>query len=206
MVELFERLGVPGAVISVIAFVLLVAGAIKEFVTSFSTFKKVFNWIKGIKKRIKEKKEAREKMQQSLLDAQKIIKDFSIHYSEDNISQRNNWISWVNNQAEDYNKTLASIDNTLSSLKKKLDKTTILAEETSLNQKRLSVLEFAARVNNPRYDYSKEYFLKMKKIIEEYEKYIEENNISNGEIDQAIKVIEEAYEEKEKLNAGKLFW
>ena len=206
MVELFERLGVPGAVISVIAFVLLVAGAIKEFATSFSTFKKVFNWIKGIKKRIKEKKEARKRMQQSLLDAQKIIKDFSIHYSEDNISQRNNWISWVNNQAEDYNKTLASIDNTLSSLKKKLDKTTILAEETSLNQKRLSVLEFAARVNNPRYDYSKEYFLKMKKIIEEYETYIEENNISNGEIDQAIKVIEEAYEEKERLNAGKLFW
>lgn len=206
MVELFERLGVPGAVISVIAFVLLVAGAIKEFVTSFSTFKKVFNWIKGIKKRIKKKKEARQKLEQSLLEAQKIIKDFSIHYSEDNISQRNNWISWVNNQAEDYNKTLASIDNTLSSLKKKLDKTTILAEETSLNQKRLSVLEFAARVNNPRYDYSKEYFLKMKKIIEEYEKYIEENNISNGEIDQAIKVIEEAYEEKERLNAGKLFW
>ena len=206
MVELFERLGVPGTVISVIAFVLLVAGAIKEFITSFSTFKKVFNWIKGIKKRIKEKKEARKRMQQSLLDAQKIIKDFSIHYSEDNISQRNNWISWVNSQAEDYNKTLASIDNTLSSLKKKLDKTTILAEETSLNQKRLSVLEFAARVNNPRYDYSKEYFLKMKKIIEEYETYIEENNISNGEIDQAIKVIEEAYEEKERLNAGKLFW
>ena len=63
MVELFERLGVPGAVISVIAFVLLVAGAIKEFTNSFSTFKKVFNWIKGIGERAKAKKEAREKMQ-----------------------------------------------------------------------------------------------------------------------------------------------
>ena len=206
MVELFEKMGVPGTVISVIAFVLLVAGAIKEFTNSFSTFKKVFNWIKGIKKRIKEKKEAREKMQQSLLEAQKIIKDFSVHYSEDNISQRDNWINWVNSQAENYNKTLESIDNTLSSFKEKLDKTTILAEETSLNQKRLSVLEFAARVNNPRYDYSKEYFLKMKKIIEEYETYIEENNISKGEIDQAIKVIEKAYKEKEELNAGQLFW
>ena len=206
MVELFEKMGVPGAIVSAIASVLLVAGAIKEFTNSFSTFKKVFNWIKGIKKRIKEKKETREKLAQSLLDAQKIIKDFSAHYSEDNISQRNNWINWVNSQAEDYNKTLESIDNTLSSLKEKLDKTTNLAEETSLNQKRLSVLEFAARVNNPRYDYSKEYFLKMKKIIEEYETYIEENNISNGEIDQAIKVIEKAYQEKEELNAGQLFW
>ena len=165
MVELFERLGVPGTVISVIAFVLLVAGAIKEFATSFSTFKKAFNWIKGIKKRIKEKKEAREKMQQSLLEAQKIIKDFSVHYSEDNISQRNEWIKWVNDKAENYNKTLESIDKRLSSFDTKLEKTTKLSEETSLNQKRLSVLEFAVRVNNPQYDYSKEYFLKMKKIL-----------------------------------------
>jgi hypothetical protein len=101
---------------------------------------------------------------------------------------------------------LESIDKRLSSFDTKLEKTTKLSEETSLNQKRLSVLEFAVRVNNPQYDYSKEYFLKMKKIIEEYEEYVKENNIVNGEIDQAIKVIEKAYEEKEKANEGKLFW
>lgn len=206
MVELFERLGVPGTVISVIAFVLLVAGAIKEFTNSFSTFKKVFNWIKGIKKRIKEKKEAREKLQQSLLEAQKIITDFSVHYSEDNISQRDQWIKWVNDKADTYNEAIVTFSNQMTEFGKQLEKTQKLSEETSLNQKRLSVLEFAVRVNNPQYDYSKEYFLKMKKIIEEYEEYVKENNIVNGEIDQAIKVIEKAYEEKEKANEGKLFW
>ena len=204
MVELFERLGVPGTVISVIAFVLLVAGAIKEFTNSFSTFKKVFNWIKGIKKRIKEKKEAREKLQQSLLEAQKIIKDFSIHYSEDNISQRDNWISWVNGQAETYNSTLENINERLGSLDEKLEKTTNLAEKTRLDQQRQSILDFAARVNNPQYDYSKEHFRKVFRTIKEYEAYIEANNLINGEIDHAIEVIEKAYAEKK--NSGKIVW
>lgn len=206
MVELFEKIGVPGALISVIAFVLLVAGAIKEIQNSFSTFKRVFEWFKGIKRRIKEKKENRKKTKETLVEVQKLLNEINSHYSEDNIEKRNEWMNWVNNQAVEYNKTLENIDNRLSTFDKKLEKASTLAEETSLNQKRLSVLNFAARVNNPQYDYSKEYFLKIKKTIEEYEKYVKENNILNGEIDQAIKVIEQAYKEKEEANAGKLFW
>ena len=197
MVELFERLGVPGAVISVIAFVLLVAGAIKEFTNSFSTFKKVFNWIKGIKTRIKEKKEAREKLQQSLLEAQKIITDFSVHYSEDNISQRDQWMNWVNQKAEEYNSTLDNIN-------KRLEKLDMITEETRLDQQRNAILDFAARVNSPQYDYSREHYRKIFKTIETYEKYIEDNNLTNGEVDAAVEKIEKAYEEKK--NSGKLVW
>ena len=197
MVELFERLGVPGTIISAIAFVLLVAGAIKEFTSSFSTFKKVFNWIKGIKKRIKEKKEAQEKMQQSLLEAQQIIKDFSIHYSKDNISQRDNWINWVNQKAEEYNSTLDNIN-------KRLEKLDMITEETRLDQQRNAILDFAARVNNPQYDYSREHYRKIFKTIDTYEKYIEENFLTNGEVDAAIEKIQKAFDEKEK--SGKLVW
>lgn len=197
MVELFERLGVPGTIISAIAFVLLVAGAIKEFTNSFSTFKKAFNWIKGIKKRIKKKKETREKLQQSLLEAQKIIKDFSIHYSEDNISQRNNWINWVNQKAEEYNSTLDNIN-------KRLEKLDIITEETRLDQQRNAILDFAARVNNPQYDYSREHYRKIFKTIDTYEKYIEENFLTNGEVDAAVEKIQKAFDEKEK--SGKLVW
>ena len=197
MVELFERLGMPGTIISAIAFVLLVAGAIKEFTSSFSTFKKVFNWIKGIKKRIKEKKEAREKLQQSLLEAQKIIKDFSIHYSEDNISQRDNWINWVNQKAEEYNSTLDNIN-------KRLEKLDMITEETRLDQQRNAILDFAARVNNPQYDYSREHYKKIFKTIDTYEKYIEENYLTNGEVDAAVEKIQKAFDEKEK--SGKLVW
>lgn len=197
MVELFEKMGVPGTVISVIAFVLLVAGAIKEFTNSFSTFKKVFNWIKGIGERAKAKKEAREKMQQSLLEAQKIITDFSVHYSEDNISQRDQWMNWVNQKAEEYNSTLDNIN-------KRLEKLDMITEETRLDQQRNAILDFAARVNSPQYDYSREHYRKIFKTIETYEKYIEDNNLTNGEVDAAVEKIEKAYDEKK--NSGKLVW
>jgi hypothetical protein len=42
------------------------------------------------------------------------------------------------------------------------------------------------------------------KTIEEYESYIEANNLINGEIDHAIGVIEKAYAEKK--NSGKIVW
>jgi hypothetical protein len=126
MVELFERLGVPGTVISVIAFVLLVAGAIKEFVTSFSTFKEVFNWIKGIKTRIKEKKEARKKAEKTLVEVEKLLNNINSRYSEDNIKKRNNWMNWVNEKAEEYNSTLDNIN-------KRLEKLDMITEQTRLD-------------------------------------------------------------------------
>ena len=204
MVELFERLGVPGTVISVIAFVLLVAGAIKEFATSFSTFKKVFNWIKGIKEKLKKKKTKRKKLEKTIASVEALLADINQHYSKDNISKRDEWINWVNGRAETYNSTLENINERLGSLDEKLEKTTNLAEKTRLDQQRQSILDFAARVNNPQYDYSKEHFRKVFKTIDEYEAYIEANNLINGEIDHAIGVIEKAYAEKK--NSGKIVW
>lgn len=197
MVELFERLGVPGAVISVIAFVLLVAGAIKEFTNSFSTFKKVFNWIKGIKTRIKEKKEARKKAEKTLVEVEKLLNDINSRYSEDNIKKRNNWMNWVNEKAEEYNSTLDNIN-------KRLEKLDMITEQTRLDQQRNAILDFAARVNNPQYDYSREHYRKIFKTIETYESYIEENHLTNGEVDAAVEKIQKAYDEKK--NSGKLVW
>lgn len=197
MVELFEKLGVPGTVVSVIAFVLLVAGAIKEFTNSFSTFKKVFNWIKGIGERAKAKKEARKKAEKTLVEVEKLLNDINSRYSEDNIQKRNSWINWVNNKAEEYNSTLDNIN-------KRLEKLDMITEQTRLDQQRNAILDFAARVNSPQYDYSREHYKKIFKTIAAYEKYIEENNLSNGEVDAAVEKIEKAYEEKK--NSGKLVW
>lgn len=197
MVELFEKMGVPGTVISVIAFVLLVAGAIKEFTNSFSTFKKAFNWIKGIGERVKAKKEARKKTEKTLVEVEKLLNDINSRYSEDNIQKRNSWINWVNNKAEEYNSTLDNIN-------KRLEKLDMITEQTRLDQQRNAILDFAARVNSPQYDYSREHYKKIFRTIEAYEKYIEENNLSNGEVDAAVEKIEKAYEEKK--NSGKLVW
>lgn len=204
MVDLLEKIGAPAAVISVVAIIVVIIAVIKEVQNSFATIKKVIDWFKGVIEKIKEKRRKKKRMAETLASVETLLADFNSHYSKDNIEQRNKWMDWVNGQAEDYNTTLENIDKRLGSLDEKLEKTTVLAEKTRLDQQRQQILDFAARVNNPQYDYSKEHFRKVFKQIKEYETYIEANNLVNGEIDHAIEVIEKAYEEKK--NSGKIVW
>lgn len=204
MVSLLETLGVPGTIVSGVAIAILIVAAVKEVQNSFATIKKVIDWFKGIGKRIKAKRDNKKNIKNTLNSVQKLLTEFNRHYSDDNISKRNEWMDWVNNKADEYNSTLDNINKRLESLDAKLEKTTSLSEKTRLDQQRQVILDFAARVNNPQYDYSKEHFRKTFRTIEEYEAYIEANNLTNGEIDHAIEVIEKAYEEKK--NSGKIVW
>lgn len=204
MVNFLENLGAPAIIISVATFIVLLGGFIADAIKSFSTLKKVINWFKGVIEKIKEKRRKKKRIAETLTSVENLLADFNSHYSKDNIEERNKWMDWVNGQAEDYNTTLENIDKRLGSLDEKLEKTTVLAEKTRLDQQRQQILDFAARVNNPQYDYSKEHFRKVFKQIKEYETYIETNNLVNGEIDHAIEVIEKAYEEKK--NSDKIVW
>lgn len=204
MVNFLENLGAPAIIISVATFIVLLGGFIADAIKSFSTLKKVIEWFKGVIRKIKERRRKKKRIAETLTAVEVLLADFNSHYSKDNIEERNKWMDWVNGQAEDYNTTLENIDKRLGSLDEKLEKTTVLAEKTRLDQQRQQILDFAARVNNPQYDYSKEHFRKVFKQIREYEAYIETNNLVNGEIDHAIEVIEKAYEEKK--NSGKIVW
>lgn len=204
MVDLLEKIGAPAAVVSVVALIIVIIAAIKEVQNSFATVKKVIDWFKKVGQRIKDKRKIKKEMTNTIISVQKFLGEFSEYYSEENIDKRNKWMKWVNTQADTYNKTLEDIDKRLTSLDTKLEKTTILSEKTRLDQQRQAILDFAARVNNPQYDYSKEHFRKTFRTIEEYEAYIEANNLTNGEVDHAIEVITKAYEEKK--NSGKIVW
>lgn len=204
MEQLLQEFGAPAIIVSIVTTILLVIAAIREVQNSFATIKKLANWIKGIKEKFAKKKAKRKKLEKTIASVETLLADINQHYSKDNISKRDEWINWVNGQADTYNSTLENINERLGSLDKKLEKTTNLAEKTRLDQQRQSILDFAARVNNPQYDYSKEHFRKVFKTIEEYEAYIEANNLINGEIDHAIEVIEKAYAEKK--NSGKIVW
>jgi antibiotic biosynthesis monooxygenase (ABM) superfamily enzyme len=85
--------------------------------------KRFFTWIKTLLHRRKLKKEKQEKMEATLTSVENLLKDFNGHYSEDNIQQRDDWIKWVNNQADSYNKTLENIDAKLASFESNLEKT-----------------------------------------------------------------------------------
>lgn len=143
-------------------------------------------------------------MANTLISMKQFIADYSGYYTEENIEKRNKWMRWVDGKAEEYNSTLDNINKRLESLDTKLEKTTVLSEKTRLDQQRQAILDFAARVNNPQYEYSKEHYRKIFRTIDEYENYIETNGLINGEIDHAIGVIQEAYEQKK--NSGKIVW
>lgn len=204
MVDLLEKIGAPATIITVVAIGVLVIAAIKEFQNSFATVKKVIDWFKTKFDAYKAKRKAKKELASTLLSMQKFIKDYSGYYTDENIEKRNKWMKWVDGKAEEYNKTLDDINKRLESLDTKLEKTTNLSEKTRLDQQRQAILDFAARANNPQYEYSKEHYRKIFRTIEEYEAYIEANNLINGEVDHAIGVIEKAYEEKK--NSGKIVW
>lgn len=201
MVSLVEFLGIPGTIATCIIagyLVIQLIGELLEFkgkvVPEFMKIRKFF------KRRKEEKQEIKIALKDSkntLTEVKTLLDDVNSHYNKDNIKKRNNWMNWVNGQADEYNKTLEDINDRL----KKLDSVT---EEIKLDQQRDRILNFAARVNNPQYDYSQEHFKKIFKTIVAYEQYIEDNNLINGEVDAAVDKIEKAYEEKK--NSGKLVW
>lgn len=201
MVSIVEFLGIPGTVatcIIVLYFVIQLVGEILEFKGKVvPEFMKIRKFFKRKKEEKQEMKKALEDSKTTLSDVKTLLSDVNSHYSNDNIKKRNNWMNWVNGQADEYNKTLEDINDRL----KKLDSVT---EEIKLDQQRDRILDFAARVNNPQYDYSQEHFKKIFKTIAAYEQYIEDNNLTNGEVDAAVDKIEKAYEEKK--NSGKLVW
>lgn len=204
MVDLLEKIGAPAAIVSVVAFIIVIIAAIKEIQNSFVTVKKVIDWFKKKNETYKVKRKAKKEMANTLISMKQFIADYSGYYTEENIEKRNKWMRWVDGKAEEYNSTLDNINKRLESLDTKLEKTTVLSEKTRLDQQRQAILDFAARVNNPQYEYSKEHYRKIFRTIDEYENYIETNGLINGEIDHAIGVIQEAYEQKK--NSGKIVW
>lgn len=197
MISAAQALGISGVVLAIIIIFALVANAFKDGGTIVDGAKRFYAWIKTLIHRRKLKKEKQEKIDATLASVESLLKEFNEYYSEDNINKRNNWIDWVNSKADEYNTTLENIN-------KRLEKLDTITEETRLDQQRNAILDFAARVNNPQYDYSREHFKKVFKTIKTYELYIEENNLVNGEVDAAIEKIEKAYEEKK--NSDRIVW
>ena len=62
--------------------------------------------------------------------------------------------------------------------------------------KRNKIIEFASRVIDPTCMATREEFNRVFKIYEEYEEIIRQNDLTNGEVDIAIRIIREAYEER----------
>lgn len=187
MIDYVEYINIPTKVaIAVIAlfFIMQLVGEFLEFkgkvVPEFVKIRKIFA-------RRKKERLMMQKMEKTLDQVQLTLDDLNRHYSTDNIHMRDEWIKRVNTKLEQYDISMAEID-------RKLDKNNSDTLSILIDNKRNAIISFASLVIDENKSVTREQFNRIFKLYQEYEAIIQSNGMKNGEVDIAIRIIREAYE------------
>ena len=147
-----------------------------------------------IRKYFSRKKKEKNEHIQTLKAVKTLLSDVNAHYSEDNIAKRDSWMDWVNSRAKVYDTSIESLKDAMSDVIQTLKDNTKMTEEMFIQSSRDRIIDFANRVADNSVLVSKEEFNRIFKVYKKYEDFLEERELTNGEIDIAFKVIEEGYE------------
>lgn len=143
-----------------------------------------------MRKYLKRKKDEKIQRDKTLKQVQKLLKDVNAHYSKDNIEKRNEWMQWVNDRAQVYDSAVLE----LTALKDALAANNELTLDLYINVNRNRIIDFASKITNENIAVSREEFNRIFKIYADYENILEKYHKTNGEVDIAIRIIEESYE------------
>lgn len=189
MIGYLEYLNLPSkaAIIIVAGFLILqIIGEILSFK------KKAVPEIMSIRKYFARKKREREtlaEMRQTLDEVKVVLADFDKHYSTDNIAKRDNWMHHVDeNQAKDH--------AWIQRLDAKLDAIGTDTLSLLIEHKREAIINFASKVIDENFPATREQFNRIFRIHKEYDALIKENKRINGEVEIAIRIIRESYEQR----------
>lgn len=187
MIDYVEYINIPTKVaIAVIAlfFIMQLVGEFLEFkgkvVPEFVKIRKIFA-------RRKKERLMMQKMEKTLDQVQLTLDDLNRHYSTDNIHMRDEWIKRVNTKLEQYDISMAELD-------RKLDKNNSDTLSILIDNKRNAIISFASLVIDENKPVTREQFNRIFKLYQEHEAIIQSNGMKNGEVDIAIRIIREAYE------------
>lgn len=198
--DAIATLGIPGsiAVALLLAFALL--QLIGEFIEAVGKVAPAFMTIrKIIMRRRKLRKEHEQEVQQTLKDVRLLLDDVHSHYSQDNITQRDTWIQWVNDRAVVYDQKveeLIELKSSLDSIASALAENTKTTDEMFKESCRDRIINFASKVTNPLALVSHEEFRRIFKVYDAYEAFLEAHNEPNGEVETNYALIREAYAER----------
>lgn len=142
-----------------------------------------------IRKYFTRKKNEKIQMNQTLQEVRTLLSDVNKHYSEDNITKRNEWMQWVNDRAKVYDASVIE----LTLLRDALTSNNELTLDLYINVNRNRIIDFASKIVNEDVPVSREEFNRIFKTHREYEDILEKHNKTNGEVDIAIRIIEESY-------------
>lgn len=168
--------------------VMQVAGELLEF-----KGKVVPEFIK-IRKYFARKGQEKKQVTETLKQVQTLLNEVNQHYSADNITKRNKWMEWVNARAKIYDASVAE----LTEMKEALAANNELTLDLYINVNRNRIIDFARLVADDNALTSMEEFNRIYKINEEYHAILDKYNKENGEVDTAMRLINEAYDYRMK--------
>lgn len=128
----------------------------------------------------------------------RLLTDIDKHYSKDNITMRDCWMNKVNEYMLENEERREKQESLILELGNKLDKNNSVTLSILIENKRSSIIDFASKVIDEGYPVTREQFNRIFKTYKEYEDIIEENHLTNGEVDIAIHIIQESYEQHMK--------
>lgn len=187
MLEYIEYLKMPvmlGVFIVTIILLMQIIGEILEFKG------KVVPEVLKIRKIFIRKRQERETMRQlpiTLQEMRNVIDDFNSHYSADNITKRNQWMSWVDNKAGSYDTSINKLEAVISDIKNDV-------LEMRIENMRDTIINFAAKVVDENYPVTREQFEQVFKRYDDYETLIEKCGRKNGQANTAYKIMRKSYE------------
>ena len=204
MIQYIEYLGLPGWIaIGLVGLFLAsqVLGELQEL--KGKVVPEVLKVRKYFARRRKEKENMRkmaelyptlQKVPATLDSVQKLLSNVDAHYSHDNITMRDTWMSNVNQRLDDAEKARDENRQCIQNLEAKLDKNNEDTLSLLIDSKRNTIINFADLVIDENKPVTREQFHRIFKLYKEYEDIIKKNNMTNGEVDIAIRIIKESYE------------
>lgn len=147
--------------------------------------------IMKVRKYFARKKQERETLTEvrgTLAAVRKKLEEIDAHYSSDNISKRDTWITGVN-------QSLATLDSWRADVDKKLDDNNAITMDILVENLRGSVIGFASYVVDEKNMVTHEQFNRIFKIYSKYEAVLRANEMTNGEADTAMRIIRESYDD-----------
>lgn len=187
LMDAIEYLGIPGSIAIALVALFLIMQIIGELTELCG---KVVPEFLKIRKYFKRKKAEKAKQNQLFERLEKKLESFESHYNPDNIARRNEWMSWVNNRAVVYDE---AIDKLLL-LQDKLNENNEITLDLYINTNRNRILDFARIVADDNTMVSREEFNRIYKVNRDYHAILEKYGKENGEVDTAMKLINEAYD------------
>ena len=201
-IEFFE---VSGKVVGVIVLLFFVMQLIVEMLKAKGVVSAEIVSIRSRIERKRNEKEQRKKDQETIRQMAELLPtlkevpamlkstgeflgNVERHYSDDNIRMRDDWIKNVNQKLVEHDELMQFLVQTANENSENIR--AILIES-----KRSAIIDFASKTIDPNVPVTRAEFNRIFRIHNEYEEIINKHKIKNGEVDMAIDLIRESYEE-----------